>query len=51
MGGATLRVSRPRSPPFCDDVPVPGARAALLLMGQRQNLETGEERSKAGESQ
>src|SRR5712691_10802810 len=42
--------SRPDcSPPFCEDVPVPGARAALLLMRQRQKLETGEERSKAAE--
>ena len=38
---------RPRSPPFCEYVPVPGARATLLLLGQRQKLEAGEERGKA----
>jgi hypothetical protein len=28
---------------------VPGARAALLLLGQRQKLKAGEERGKAGQ--
>ena len=28
---------------------MPGARAALLLLGQRQKLEAGEERGKAGQ--
>ena len=30
-------------------MPVPGAGAALLLLGQRQQLEAGEERSQAGQ--
>src|SRR5580704_6423041 len=34
---------------FGKDVPVPGARAALLLLGQRQKLEAGEKRGKAGQ--
>jgi hypothetical protein len=34
--------------PFGENVPVPGATAALLLLGQRQKLEAGEERGKAG---
>src|SRR5262245_34212203 len=38
--------SRPHSSPFGEDVPVPGARAALLLLGQREKLEAGEERGK-----
>src|SRR5215472_1132524 len=31
-------------PPFGEDVPVPGARAALLLLGQGQKLKAGEQR-------
>jgi len=34
---------------FGKDVPVPGARAALLLLDQRQKLEAGEKRGKAGQ--
>src|SRR5215467_12022720 len=36
-------------PPFGEDVPVPGARAALLLLGQGQKLEAGEERGQGGQ--
>src|SRR6516165_1300955 len=43
------RYGRRRSPPFGEDVPVPGARATLLLLGQRQKLEAGEKRGKAGQ--
>jgi hypothetical protein len=38
-----------RSLPFGEDVPVPGARTAPLLLGQRQQLEAGEQRGKAGQ--
>ena len=40
---------RPRSPPFGEHVPVPGARSALLLPGERQKLEAGEERGNGGQ--
>src|SRR5437763_16722275 len=40
---------RPCSPSFGEDVPVPGAGSALLLLGQRQKLEAGEECGKSGQ--
>jgi len=39
---------RSRSPPLGEDVPVPGARTTLLLVGKRQKLEAGKERGKTG---
>jgi len=36
------------SPPLDEDVPVPEARAALLLLGQRHKLDTGHEDGESG---